>query len=308
MLFLTAATERVRMANTIDFSLTSNDNGSPGLLQMIGRILPVELKKKVKNIEFKWILTVHFDDEIPFLKVTYTNDLPIRWSVRFWITNNIQQASFVYQSKSTATCFLQHNLTNLSRLNALVIRLTFDASVNLLQPVKISGLSLHSEALCNLLKSGIFSDAIIRLDSDTEIQVHKAILAAHSPYFAKIFRKKQWTTEEYEYPSYEGIYEVNNLTDHTMRQVLQFVYTGQLDEMAEMCLVPLYTAASELDIENLKKVCHDAINADLTVDQALEYLKVVNYCEATDLRNMLIGFLLKNWDRGQLNLASLYGM
>lgn len=99
----------------------------------------------------------------------------------------------------------------------------------------------------------------------TEIKVHKAILAAASRVFDKLF-----TIEMEE--SRNNVCKVDHIEPSVFLQLLRFIYGGNLSGIKD---VPkqLYEAAHYYGIEELEKISKEEVLAQLSTANALETFK-----------------------------------
>jgi hypothetical protein len=130
--------------------------------------------------------------------------------------------------------------------------------------------------IATILYDPTFSDFTFHLGAN-RFEVHKAILAAASPVFYRMF-----TTNMEESRNNECT--VDNIDVETFKNLLQFVYGGELpDDLAEMS-IDLYAAAHFYGIENLKRICKHEVHAKLFIDTSLEAYNFACVYDLEDLK------------------------
>lgn len=93
------------------------------------------------------------------------------------------------------------------------------------------------------------------------VKAHKAILAARSPVFKKMFTLKMKETKE-------NVVEVTDIKHDTLEEMLHFIYTGSVSELFPIVVLELFEAAHKYQIECLIKVCEIEMHQNLTEENA----------------------------------------
>lgn len=110
-----------------------------------------------------------------------------------------------------------------------------------------------------------------------EFKVHKAVLAAASPFFVRLFRSKM---EE----SLNNICRVDSIDPEIFEMILKFIYEAKLPEDFKSVGVNLYKAAHYYELERLTKICEREIRSHLTAANALESYKLAYIYELDELK------------------------
>ncbi|XP_065203503.1 speckle-type POZ protein B-like [Planococcus citri] len=143
-----------------------------------------------------------------------------------------------------------------------------------------------SDNLASVLENPNFADFSISANGKN-YQVHKAILAARSTYFAKMFESGMKENQQ-------NRVEITDVSEDIMDEMLKFIYTGvceNLDKLADDLLI----AADKYDIGHLKKVCVESIySKSLCVENALNTLILADQYNANKLKSMVIDFIVAN--------------
>ena len=79
--------------------------------------------------------------------------------------------------------------------------------------------------------------------------------------------------------------EIENMEPAVFQKMLQFIYTNDCDvgEHAEELLI----AADRYDIKDLKDICEEELETELTVDNKARLLAVSNQCQGKMLQNTI---------------------
>ncbi len=125
-----------------------------------------------------------------------------------------------------------------------------------------------------------FTDFKIKIQ-EKSIRAHKVVLAASSPVFAVYFVK---------YPN--SLMELEDLEFEVAEQMINFIYDEEVGDMTKYAK-PLLEVADELKIETLKVYCEKYLFENLTVENAIEILKLSAKCHAEELKKECIDFIQK---------------
>ena len=106
------------------------------------------------------------------------------------------------------------------------------------------------------------------------IAAHKIIAGARSPVFADMFKQNMAQN-----------IEIEDMEPAVFQKMLQFIYTNDCDvgEHAEELLI----AADKYDIKDLKDICEEELESELTVDNEARLLAVSNQCQGKMLQNTI---------------------
>lgn len=130
-----------------------------------------------------------------------------------------------------------------------------------------------SESLLEDLKTvydnGKFSDVTLQA-GEVKFPAHKVILASRSQVFDAMF---QHDTKE----SQTNIVNIENIEPEVLSDMLQYMYTGSVNDFSVEKAMYLYPVADKYFLEELKGWC---------VDIMLENLKVENVCQIALLADL----------------------
>ncbi|GIX92484.1 protein roadkill [Caerostris extrusa] len=125
----------------------------------------------------------------------------------------------------------------------------------------------------------------VRLKSKTgSFLAHKLILGAHSPVFEAMF-----ATEESE------SVDLHDLEHDTVRRMLQYVYTGDVEELDWEDARRLYSAADTYEVLPLKDRCSSHLKADLRPANACEALVLSDLHQDADMKRAALDFVLEHF-------------
>lgn len=97
---------------------------------------------------------------------------------------------------------------------------------------------------------------------EKEFSVHRVILAARSPFFAKMFK-----SDMQEAADKRG--ELKDIEPDTFEEMLKFIYSGRLTATADHLAMDLFIAADLMQVEGLKEICVEKITKNLNKENAL---------------------------------------
>ncbi|XP_046981826.1 uncharacterized protein LOC124551022 [Schistocerca americana] len=147
------------------------------------------------------------------------------------------------------------------------------------KPVLQSGLiqDLHS-----LLESGNFAD--FKLCAGTiEMGVHRAILVARSPFFARMLQPGSELLKS-------GQLEVSNMKPTVLAEVLRYMYTGRVTNLCDST-GELLAAAHRFELCDLKRKCLTYLSRQLALGNAVTTAVCAMDSNCDALLNLCIGFI-----------------
>lgn len=136
-----------------------------------------------------------------------------------------------------------------------------------------------------LLDSENFSDVIFNVDGK-QFHAHKNILANQSSVFAAMFKHEMMEKQC-------NVVEIKDISYEVLREMFRFVYAGKINEI-EKFVNDLLAAAEKYCLEGLKTVCEKFLCDNLTIDNALDCMKLADTYNADKLRAQAIEFILSN--------------
>lgn len=109
---------------------------------------------------------------------------------------------------------------------------------------------------------------------DEVFQAHKAVLMAHSPFFANIFENHQDLEE----------LTLKDISPKTFEEILKFMSTGQTPQAEDVNFEELLVASEKLKMKALAKHAADKLMDKVTILNAFKLLSLSNKYEHYDLR------------------------
>jgi len=145
-----------------------------------------------------------------------------------------------------------------------------------------SGSSLleHNELIFKTMRN---SDISFRI-KDQEIQAHKFILISRSQVFAAMF-------EHHTAENQSGVVEIVDISPHTFRTVLYFMYTDQVKLQTEEEAKKLIVAADKYMLDLLKFKSEEFLISHLSWDNCLELLQLAYVYTAQNLKEVALQFV-----------------
>lgn len=156
--------------------------------------------------------------------------------------------------------------------------------------VLLSILSVLSNELTvdleTLLDTKQYSDMILSV-GESELPVHKAILAARSPVFGAMFAHS--STREVQ----EGRVLIEDAQKEAVVSFIRYLYTGLIPPN-EQLTDELLALADKYEVPLLKDACDLMLTHSLNVENVLTLLCFAHLHDASLLRNKCLNFTLKN--------------
>ncbi|KAF8768075.1 TD and POZ domain-containing protein 3-like [Argiope bruennichi] len=140
--------------------------------------------------------------------------------------------------------------------------------------------------LMSLYKDQSLCDAKLQTKTDV-FPAHISILSARSPVFRAMF-----STDMKE--KMNGLVDVSDFDDKTVRQLLLFLYTNKLEELKWDDALHLYQIADKYEIISLKRRCSLFLKNSLNIQNSCKTLIFSDLLQDEDLKNITQVFILKN--------------
>jgi len=143
-----------------------------------------------------------------------------------------------------------------------------------------------SESLGNLLSSRLLSDVVIEVSGE-EIEAHSAILAARSSVFATMFSAPMRE-------SLEGRVVIEDLDMISVKELLRFLYTGEVSEEAlsgNDTTIGLLKAAHRFEVISLVGRCTQALKATLNFETVSDRLQLADMMGCTAFKARCLEFM-----------------
>jgi len=111
---------------------------------------------------------------------------------------------------------------------------------------------------------GDFNDVIIEAGIES-IPANRMILACYSTFFKSMFLSPMKER-------YQNTVEIKDFDGKAVKHVIEYIYTGHIDINTNNVLI-LLGIADFLQVEDVKKMCFNFMEASLTVDSCLDVMK-----------------------------------
>lgn len=145
-----------------------------------------------------------------------------------------------------------------------------------------------------LLKTNQFSDVMF-IVQDKRIYLHKDILMCRNSFF-KAMLKNQSLEKKRKLAKDE--HEIKDVDYKVMMEVFRFIYAGKVNNIDKI-VKKLLIAADRFDVDDLKALCELTLArnllTDLTVNNVLEYLELVDKCDTAHLTTPVINFAVLHY-------------
>uniref|UniRef100_A0A0N5C3N9 BTB domain-containing protein n=1 Tax=Strongyloides papillosus TaxID=174720 RepID=A0A0N5C3N9_STREA len=140
----------------------------------------------------------------------------------------------------------------------------------------------------NLFDSTLLYDCVIKVE-DTEIKVHKAVLAARSTVFSDTFNS---TKEE----SQTNIIEVREFRVDVVKKMLEYIYKDEISDIQNMDN-EMFEIANRYELHRLKAISEQSMCTSLTIENVLERFALSDKYPTERLKNCCEELILKNMER-----------
>ena len=122
--------------------------------------------------------------------------------------------------------------------------------------------------------------------SSLDVFAHKAILAARSPMFAKMFEHSLRETAT-------NCVTVSDIDPEVFKELLTYIYTDRSPNLNK-CAVSLLYAAEKYQLERLKSLCEQNLSYRLQVDNAAEMLVLSHTYGAEQLMRNALKYIIEH--------------
>ncbi|XP_065199982.1 speckle-type POZ protein B-like [Planococcus citri] len=136
-----------------------------------------------------------------------------------------------------------------------------------------------------LFENEDFADFTVSI-GDEQFRVHKAILAARSEVFASMFKHNLKEQNE-------NCLKIIDMDQTVFREMLRYIYTGNLSKLEEMA-VDLLPAAEKYNLQELKTMCEHQLVNRLSAKNAVDCLLLADMYGAGFLKKKALRFIRVN--------------
>ena len=209
-----------------------------------------------------------------------------------------QEESLIHLRKASSYTHTFSTLYNFDLIwNAFVASITvklvmLKLTLNTINEVKVPS----KNELSNLLSFEIeernkFTDVKISITNSSEspaslFHAHKAILAAKSPVFAKMF---ELDFQE----SATSIVTISDISPEVFKELITYIYTGRAPHIQTLAS-SLLNAAEKYQLDHLKALCERQMSYGLQVENAAETLVLAHTYRADQLKKNALMFIIKH--------------
>uniref|UniRef100_A0A0N5BC92 BTB domain-containing protein n=1 Tax=Strongyloides papillosus TaxID=174720 RepID=A0A0N5BC92_STREA len=157
-----------------------------------------------------------------------------------------------------------------------------------LERTRIGGpLNMFLNDMSRMLDSSKFYDCIIKV-GDSEINVHKCILATRSKVFRLTLENK---SSEFE----SNIIEMNDFRLEVVKEMVNYLYTGRSPRIDKMPFEMLEIAEA-YKLAGLKMIATESLLNILNLENVCEYLEKSEICSAEILKEFCLRYIYLNAD------------
>lgn len=147
-------------------------------------------------------------------------------------------------------------------------------------------------ALKKLLDDDICSDCTFNVgSSNTIINAHKSILICRSEYFRAMFQGGLKESRS----GKDTVIPMPDIEPTTFKQILVFLYTGEVDTLSEK-LFPLLVAAQQFQIDDLKELCYHTIPTIIDQDNVIPFLVSADLNNEQKIKDLCKEYVLEHYD------------
>nr|XP_039271552.1 kelch-like protein 2 [Styela clava] len=148
--------------------------------------------------------------------------------------------------------------------------------------------SVLSQSLDSFRKRGIMCDVTIIIGEE-EFPAHRLVLSAASEYFETMFNVEMKE-------NVTGRVGMQDISVPIFKSCLEYVYTGLINIHADN-VHELLKASSLQQIQDLKKLCLNFMQENLSVKTCMESFNMSKLYESDKLRESVEGFMIKNFEQ-----------
>lgn len=145
----------------------------------------------------------------------------------------------------------------------------------------------REKILCDfkdVFDSPFFGDVVTLHMGDNTMRVHKAIMIARSPFFAKLFKSEL-------HDAISGQVTITDTDIATMRTIVTYIYTGTMDNISIKTAEKLLKAADRYGLDTLKQKCEQFLCDNINMMNVGKFLLLGQKLNAPCLENSAFAFI-----------------
>lgn len=135
----------------------------------------------------------------------------------------------------------------------------------------------------NLLQDKTFADVVFEVDG-MEYSAHKAIMAARSEVFSRMFATDSNFAE-----AKNGRVKIDDVERDVFQEMLNFIYTGKVENLNQMA-DDLLAAADKYALSRLKVMCEESLSSNLTPENVASVLILADMHCAKQLKELSLRY------------------
>uniref|UniRef100_A0A0N5CEC8 BTB domain-containing protein n=1 Tax=Strongyloides papillosus TaxID=174720 RepID=A0A0N5CEC8_STREA len=134
-----------------------------------------------------------------------------------------------------------------------------------------------------MFESQLFTDCIVKVE-DTEIKVHKAVLANRSPVFHDVFNSMSKNLQT-------NVVEINNFRVEVVEKMLKYIYTDDISDIKNMAS-EILAIATEYGLNKLKDIAVRYLCRNLSIENICERLLLAETFSNEELKENCQKFII----------------
>ncbi|XP_014227850.1 speckle-type POZ protein B-like [Trichogramma pretiosum] len=128
------------------------------------------------------------------------------------------------------------------------------------------------------------SDVKLKTACGKEIPAHRVVLATASPVFKAMFTHDMKENQN-------KLVEMTDVSHEVAVEMLHYIYTGSVANSKTSLTINLLAAAEKYQLEELKNKCEQQLSSILSIENALEMLKISDTYNADYLKKSAVDFV-----------------
>lgn len=147
--------------------------------------------------------------------------------------------------------------------------------------------NIQQSCFHSLYKDDTFADVTIT-SQGREFKAHKAVLAAQSPVFKKMFQANMKEKET-------NVVEMSDISPTALANLLEFIYTGEAPNLKYLPAKDLLYVANMYELTELSKLCQIKLMEEIQVSDAIEILHLARLYDVKNLKEFCLKFISSNF-------------
>lgn len=143
-----------------------------------------------------------------------------------------------------------------------------------------------SRSLKDVLDHADHNDVVLKAGG-LEIKAHRAILESRSSVFGAMFSHEMVEART-------GVVTVDDTEPDVLRQVLSYVYSGDVENLADDNVFQVYAAADKYDLQGLKALCANYMEGSMSENIVCDVMATAYLYKETRLKELSKTFFTEN--------------